>query len=251
MRRLILSILVLSISVIAHAVDVEQLWSSANSSYSEGKYKEALESYTKIELGAGVSASLYYNIGNCYFKGGDLGKALLYYYRAERLEPNNRDIKHNIETANTLTLNKIPTVEQFFVVRWLKSIANIATSNGWATLSIVLFLLTMSMVVIFTISVKSGARKFSFGVGAFALVLMVVSIAASTYKKGLLTSTNEAVIMDKAVPVKSSPDDSGKDLFVLSEGIKVSIDERVGKWSEITISSGESGWVESSNLEII
>ncbi len=249
MRRIILSIILLSVSALSFGA--ESLWNKANTAYSDGKYSEALQSYMLIESGEGVSAALYYNIGNCYFKDNNIAKAILYYNRAERLSPNNKDIKHNLSVANNLTLNRISETPDFFVVRWLKAVANISSTNGWAVFSIIAFAFAMGMVVLFFRSKLPLHRKLSFSFGVAALIVTFTSITASAYQKGVINNKSEAIIMQGSTAVKSSPDDAGKDLFVLSEGIKVSINETIGKWSEITIASGEKGWIESSNIEII
>ena len=60
----------------------------------------------------------------------------------------------------------------------------------------------------------------------------------------------EAIIMQGVVNAKSSPDKSGTDLFVLHEGTKVHIGDRVGEWCEIHVGNN-IGWIRQSALEQI
>jgi SH3-like domain-containing protein len=67
----------------------------------------------------------------------------------------------------------------------------------------------------------------------------------------LVYDSQKAVIFAPSVNGKSSPDNSGTDLFVLHEGSKVSIEDTVGEWYEIRLSDGNKGWVPASSLTII
>jgi SH3-like domain-containing protein len=67
----------------------------------------------------------------------------------------------------------------------------------------------------------------------------------------LVHNSRKAVIFNPLVNGKSSPDSSGTDLFVLHEGTKVSVGEKVGEWYEIRLSDGNKGWIPVNSLEII
>ena len=51
--------------------------------------------------------------------------------------------------------------------------------------------------------------------------------------------------------VKSAPNSTGGNLFILHEGTKVEILEHVGQWSRIELSDGRQGWMLSKDFEII
>ena len=57
--------------------------------------------------------------------------------------------------------------------------------------------------------------------------------------------------MAASTAVKSSPDKSSTDLFVLHEGTLVSITDRLDGWCEITIADGKKGWLEAKTIETI
>ena len=67
----------------------------------------------------------------------------------------------------------------------------------------------------------------------------------------LVYDSHKAIISSPLVNGKSSPDNSGTDLFVLHEGTKVSIEDEVGEWLEIRLSDGNIGWVQVNSLNII
>ena len=83
------------------------------------------------------------------------------------------------------------------------------------------------------------------------IILSGSSLAFSVRNKSLVYNSHEAVIFAPSVNGKSSPDNSGTDLFVLHEGSKVTIEDNLGEWYEIKLSDGNKGWVPSICLEII
>ena len=79
---------------------------------------------------------------------------------------------------------------------------------------------------------------------------MVSVVYASVDRKAQLNPT-EAIVMASAAPVKSSPDEGSKDIFVLHEGTKVRVEGSLGEWREIRIADGNKGWVEVASIEMI
>ena len=93
------------------------------------------------------------------------------------------------------------------------------------------------------------------GMNAAAAVLLAVTVCANIFasdQKDELLNRTGAVIMDPTVSVKSTPNESGTDLFVLHEGTKVFIDDNSMKeWKEIRLEDGNVGWVKTSAIEVI
>ena len=86
------------------------------------------------------------------------------------------------------------------------------------------------------------------------IILFLIAVLANWFAWGLnskLKARSEAIVFAATVPVKSSPAESGTDLFILHEGTKVSILSKLGDWSEVKISDGNRGWLPSSSIEII
>ena len=63
---------------------------------------------------------------------------------------------------------------------------------------------------------------------------------------------DEAVVMVPYVSAKSSPSvGSAQELFILHEGTKVKVIDKVAGWNNIELSDGRQGWVPASDIEII
>ena len=70
-------------------------------------------------------------------------------------------------------------------------------------------------------------------------------------QKAELVNRSHAIVFAPTVTVKSSPDASGTDLFILHEGTKVSVKSTLGDWSEIALEDGNVGWMPTKDIEII
>ena len=87
MKKTLLILPVLLISLCALAATDPQSEKQAEEFYREGKYNEAAEIYRKLRASGMESAILYYNLGNCYYKLGENTQAILNYERALLLDP--------------------------------------------------------------------------------------------------------------------------------------------------------------------
>jgi tetratricopeptide (TPR) repeat protein len=230
---------------------VDSIWAKANNLYASGEYREAITHYSMIEASGEVSADLFYNIGNAYFKQNILSKAILYYERAMKLRPGDADIAHNLALANAMTVDKIEAVPEFFVFTWIKNIRSNADTDTWAWLSIILFALCLLLFGLFLFARNIALRKFSFFLSILILLGSINSSIFAYYQKKELHDTSAAIITPPVITVKSSPDASGKDLFILHEGTKVTILETLGEWQCIRLADGKQGWILKFAAEII
>ncbi len=231
--------------------DLNAVWSSANTAYNEGNFAEAAQLYESILNKGEHSAGVYYNLGNAYFKQEQLGKAILNYNRALRLAPYDEDIQHNLEYASAATKDQIESIPEFFLSRWVGAARNIMGSDGWAVASLVVLSLTLIAALVYLLAQTLSRCKAGFYTMCMGAVLFVVSAIFAYQSRQELIGGGEAVIMSSAVAIKSSPDRAATDLFVLHEGTRLSVGERIDGWAEIRIADGRKGWIEISRIEVI
>lgn len=225
------------------------LFVNANTQYSEGNYAEAISIYQQ-QIVEQPSAEVYYNLGNAYFKQGELSQAILAYERALRIKPSYKDAQHNLQFAQSRIIDNIEDTQSFFLSQWLTAIRNALSLQLWMVISISMFVLMLLGVFLFAFSHIVWLRKTSFYTGLVALVISVVACAnaGSLHKRDTLRA--EAIITQGVVNAKSSPDRSGTDLFTIHEGTKVFITETIGDWACIHVGNN-IGWMQLSHLERI
>lgn len=226
-------------------------WEAGNKAYIEGNYEKAVEEYSAILNGGEYSMKLYYNLANAYFKLGEMGKAILYYNKALRIAPSQEDIRHNLALAEAQTKDRIVAIPEFFVNRWLRTVRNSMSCMAWSILSLVSLGVLLVCAIQFLLASRIRWRKAGFYGALCAFVLFVATTAFAVSSRNDMLSHNEAIVMGTAISVKSSPDRSATDLFVLHEGTKVKILTEVDEWVEVVIADGKKGWTERKNIEEI
>ena len=225
------------------------LFADANAQYAEGNYAEAATQYEQI-LQEQPTPEVYYNLGNAYFKQGELAQSILAYERALRLKPSFKDAKHNLQFAQSRIIDNIEDTQSFFLSNWLKAIRNALSQRVWMVGSIVLFIMALVGFFLFAFSQTLWLRKTAFYCSVIALVISVMACAnaGSLYQRD--TQRSEAIITQGIVNAKSSPDRSGNDLFTVHEGTKVEIHEVIGDWCCVHVGNN-IGWMPLEYLERI
>lgn len=250
-RIIILTALLLMSMVGAMAQTSAERWEAGNKAYIEGNYDKAIEEYSAILDGGEYSMKLYYNLANAYFKTGAMGKAILYYNKALRIAPSQEDIRHNLALAEAQTKDRIAVIPEFFLNRWMRIVRNSMSCTAWSVLSLLMLGVMLAFGLLFLLASRIRWRKMGFYGALSAFVLFVATTSFAVSSRNDMLSHNEAIVMGTAISVKSSPDRSATDLFVLHEGTKVKVLTEVDEWVEVVIADGKKGWTLKNNIETI
>lgn len=249
MKRLsLLFIIVLSALSIVHSQTDD--WQRAEQLYADKQYAAAADLYESM-FQYGESADLYYNYANALYKSNQIGLAILNYERALRLDPANEDIKFNLDFVNRMKTDKIEPIERFFLTEWLDSLALMLTSNQWAYASIIGFVSMLVLALLYLFGRKVWLRKTAFFSALFLLLFSVFTMVNAFKIKSLVENNPAAIVLSGSVSVKSSPDDSGTEVFVIHEGTKVNVVSTLGDWSEVRLADGNMGWLQTMTIEKI
>jgi len=223
----------------------------ANDFYQKNQFEDAIVFYNKVIDLQFESANLYYNLGNAYFKNGENARALLWFERALRLEPNNEDITHNIAFVQQKLIDKIEVLPELFIVKWWNACSKLFTGNQWATLSIIacaLFAFCFLLILLIRIS---WIRSLSIFIAIIALFFTIFSVIFAKKETSRYIQSPEGIIMQHVINVKSTPNEKGSDLFVIHSGLKVEITDQLNEWVEIRLPNGEKGWILMEQIEVI
>ena len=222
-----------------------------DSAYMKNDYASAIQIYEAL-LNRGEAADIYYNLGNSYYKAGDIAKAILNYERALLLQPGNGDIRANLEIARSKTVDKVEPVPEIFFVSWTKSLINSMSVDSWAVCGVVCFILLIVSLYLFIFSKQIVLKKAGFISGIVFLAVTILANVFANQQKDELTNRNSAIVINPSVKVRSTPSESGTSLFILHEGHKVGVkDGSMKDWKEIRLEDGKVGWVPASAIEII
>ena len=222
-----------------------------DSAYMKNDYASAIQIYEAL-LNRGEAADIYYNLGNSYYKAGDIAKAILNYERALLLQPGNGDIRANLGIARSKTVDNVEPVPEIFFVSWTKSLINSMSVDSWAVCGVVCFILLIVSLYLFIFSKQIVLKKAGFISGIVFLAVTILANVFANQQKDELTNRNSAIVINPSVTVRSTPSESGTSLFILHEGHKVGVkDGSMKDWKEIRLEDGKVGWVPASAIEII
>ncbi len=228
-----------------------QLLKEAGDFYKKHEYEKAIDAYEKVLATGYEAAELYYNLGNSFYKSNKFTLAILNYERAKLLQPNNEDINFNLKIAQLRVVDNIEAIPEFFLNSWFKQIIASKSSLFWALSSILTFVLMLVSVSFYLFTRRLTTKQISFFVGLFLAATSFTTFIFSYKQAEVLTNRSTAIVMAQSVSVKSSPDQTGTDLFVIHEGIKVEIVDASGDWKEIRLKDGRKGWLLATSIAAI
>ena len=250
----VLMLLMLS-PLAAHAQQkdfADSLWNSANAAYAQGQWDAAIKDYSMIVSTSLESAALYCNLGDAYFKSGNIGKAILNYERALKLDPSYSDARYNLDLANNSIQDRIDPVPEFILKSLAKKLCWVLDSDSWTICFLVFLALTLAMLLLYLLAPGIALRRTGFFTALATLVITILCLWFAIWQKNDCMKADQAVVMCPVTSVKSSPTaGSAKDLFILHEGTKVEILDQVGAWNNIQLADGRQGWIQSEDIEII
>ncbi len=231
--------------------DQQQQFRQANRFYEEGAFDQALSGYQEILSQGYESGPLYFNVGNCYYKLGQIGRAVLFYERARRLIPGDEDLQANLVLANLKVVDKIPELPEFWPITLANGLIHLLSRPVLLGVTFSLYFIFIASIIVKTLArrgaVQSVGGRSAILSGALLLLFGLLLVAQIRQAQ----EHNRAVIMVPTVHVMSAPGAEGVEVFTLHEGTRVRIDQTSGQWVEIVLTDGNVGWLKAETLEVI
>ncbi len=218
----------------------------ANDFYANKKYEEAIVEYQKIRSAGEESLSLYYNLGNAYYRVGNYPEAIYFYEKARLISPGDDDVVHNLRFAETQLFDKITPVNKPAIVRMYQDYISGFSEKFWAILSISAFVLLLLSATFYLFGSSKKLKISGFIGGITFFSVSVFGFVFSQKRHAELVNPKTAIVFNQAVSVKSEPDNSSTELFIIHEGLKVSVEELNGNWMEIRLADDRVGWIPKS-----
>lgn len=221
--------------------DVADQFAMGNDFYEKRDYSSAIRMYEAV-LNDGVeSATLYYNLGNAYFKSGDRGRAVLNYLRAKRLDPADEDLNHNLEFALRFAQVQMEGVELNPIRAFFQSLIGPYRLTTLAWFSSALFvLLVVLLIARFGIGLSTSALRVAVTV---VLVLTLASAGLTTFKYRTDYLARTAVILSDDAVVLAGPTANADVEFRGASGLVVEILTESGEYANVLFENKRRGWV--------
>jgi tetratricopeptide (TPR) repeat protein len=250
-RIAFLLLIAVSLSSSLQAQQPEQRFREAADAYASADFQDAIRILLSLERDGYAGYEVYFNLGNAYYKNGNLGASMLYFEKALLKDPGNEDVLHNIRVVRARTRDRVEPIPLLFFVRWWNDVKNGFLPGTFFTWSVVfLWLFTGALFVFFAFQ-RVVLRRAALFVSLLAGVFFILSLTLYSARLEQLSAHRSAVIMPDEVTVRSAPDASGVESFIVHEGLKVQILESRDDMYHIRLADGKDGWIPRASAERI
>ena len=251
MKRYILSLLLAFAFALMQAASLSETKTLADSAYARADYEAAVKLYGKLAE-QNPTSDVCYNLGCAYYRIDDIAHSVLWFERALKLNPSDKDIFVNLEMARSKTIDKIVPQHEFILFTYFRAMTNWFSLRTWTTIALLSFILMLASLLFFWVAGSMTMRKVTFSAAIILLLFSVLANVCAMKQKDFKQTHTSGIITTPAVTVKSTPADNGNDLFGLHEGSKVEIrDSSLKEWCEVSIADGKVGWIPKKAFDLI
>jgi len=222
------------------------VFEQANARYQAGMYQEAIDLYLQMGANGKVSGEVYFNLGNAYYKLGDIGRAILYYEKAKIFLESDEALDQNIRLARLRTVDEIEPLPRLFLIEWWETLLHVLSLETIAWITYGIYLLVVFLLALNILWHGRWKRWVWIAIWVFVPILLIFLSRVYQFE-----TSQFGIILETKVSVMNEPNISGQEIFILHEGTKVRINRSVDNWDEISIPDGKTGWIEQKSLEVI
>ena len=228
-----------------------KLFDEATTAYNSGEYEKAIELYTDILDNGEHSTAVYYNLGNSFYKLNKIAESIYYYEKALLLSPDDEEVKTNLSYAQNMTLDAIDTMPETGLSKLYKSITGKLTFDQWAYIAIAFMFLFVLLYILFYYANLSIAKRWSFIGSILALFICIVAIVFAYIQRRDFKDLQPAIIFAEESSIKSEPNASSQQIFVIHAGTKVNVLDQLDEWNKIKLADGKTGWIQKNELKLL
>ena len=210
----------------------EERFVEAAVAYDGGEYADAIRLYQQLLRDGFMAAELYYNLGNAWYRQGDVGQAVLHYLKALYLRPRDADARHNL--AFVMHDAGALAGEQGWVVQGFRRLSR----GEWVTLAVIFWWLTGGLVCLALWMNRGTSWGLPIGV---CLLLAVVSLQGANVWRGL-EQRPELVVVERGQDALFAPLEGSTPHFALPKGSIVRVDSATEGWYRVRVGDRD-GWV--------
>ena len=243
----------------------ESIWHKANEAYDNEEYDTAIEGYNALLKQGHKNEFLYFNLGNAYFKRGmangnaegkgfnrgELGRAILNYERALKIDPGMEDARYNLDMAYELTDAPEPLPVNFMTSVW-RGMYGITSSNVWCIISLVALFASLALVLAYLLVSNRKARIATFFTSILTALIFILTTSLAISQRSAQEDNSRAVIIcNDTEAIHSEPSNKSAVIRTHSQGVVVTILGTNRDWTEVRFADGEKGWIKSNAIERI
>ena len=215
--------------------EIDKSYSDGKQAYENGQFELAIQNYELILKSKIESPELYYNLGNAYYRNGSISGAVWAFEKCIKLSPGDGNAEYNLKLVNVKVKDRMEIPSPPFYLKTYKVLKQSLTSNGWILLFSFLFLAFSSFIAL----TKIFQLKFLEKIVSLSGVVLIFVILIGANAVWDNYSVREGIIMTKTVDAYSAPKLHSTHLFMVHEGLKVSLKNSTEDWIEIELIDGK------------
>lgn len=197
-----------------------------------------------------VSTTTLYNDAIDAHAKGNIAQAVYNLELASLIRPYDSDIQHNLEIVKRDVPADIIEIEEFFILRWIKGVANLLSPLGWKILVFVTLAVFLGLLYLRWIK-KHQKWYTSIWFLAILLIAAIKFIVFGNTRQDTLHGGKYAIIMEQVDQLKEGPDQVSKDVKLVSPGVKLHILDQSGDWYEVAAMDREQGWIPKKAVKVL
>ena len=128
--------------------NIDEKFNTANKLYNSTKYSEGIEIYENILLEGWESSSLYYNLGNAYYRQNQIGQSVWAFKKALKMNPRNKDLIKNLSIVQAKIKDRVILPDEFYFVKIYGKLKSKYILKEWLLLGgIIVFCTVVSFLI--------------------------------------------------------------------------------------------------------
>ena len=217
----------------------------ANRAYKNDQFQEAVDGYLNLIENGIENGHLYYNLGNAFYRLGNLGRAILFFERARLLLPRDDDLIFNLSHARNQAVDAVGDVQTF-------SLSDFLGLDSLNLYEVFLVFTIINGFFFFIFGIRLYKKtEWSFYLSIFLAIVIGIGGCALALKWYQVTTDDRAIVLSDEVEVRAGPDPGDTALFKIHEGTIVHHERSEGDWVLLHLSKNKRGWAPSKQLERI
>jgi len=219
----------------------ESTFAKANQDYAEMRFEGAAEGYESLVRLGHWNATVFYDLGNAYYRLGSFGKAILNYERALALDPRHPEAEANLrlarDEARALELRK----------DWIERYAGVATVKQYTIAAAVAFWFALFMIAHLFLSRRRSAGRIA--LIALSLLVSGASVFAIFTLEDGSRGNALAIVTAKEIEARLATADNAKSVLLLPAGSEIKVLSERGDWVYAALPNNQRGWIPASSAE--
>ena len=220
-----------------------------NQLYQKENYTEAIHNYESVLASGKHSSDLYFNLGNCYYKLHKVAPAVYNYEKALQLNPNDDEIKTNLDFARKMTIDDIKVVPKVGFSKLTEDFTSSYYYDTWAWIAVVLAFVFLCFFAGYYLSGTAFKKRIFFSGMFFIFLGIAISVASGIYEKNRIAAEKPAILFAETASVKGEPKATSPETILLHEGTKVFVLESIANWKKIQLTDETTGWISENAIK--